>query len=164
MKHRYGLPAPLLSLTLLAAWLLLADSTAPGQWLLGSLFAWALPLLLRRFRPHGVRVHEPLALLRLLGLVAWDIAVANVQLVPLILGPGARLRPAFIEVPLDLRDDFALTVLASIISLTPGTVSTDLSADRRTLLVHALHTDDPEALAAHIKQRYETPLREIFGC
>ena len=65
---------------------------------------------------------------------------------------------------LDLRDSFAITVLTSTVSLTPGTVSADVSEDRTRLLVHALHVEDPQALVAEIKQRYEGPIKEIFEC
>ena len=75
-----------------------------------------------------------------------------------------RLRPGFVELPLDLTDEFAITLLASTISLTPGTVSADVSEDRRTLLIHALDVDDQDAMIRQIKQRYERPLKEIFEC
>jgi multicomponent K+:H+ antiporter subunit E len=74
------------------------------------------------------------------------------------------LRPAFVEIPMLLEDELALTMLASIISLTPGTVSADLSDDRKTLLVHGLDVDDEATLVAQIKLRYEAPLLEVFAC
>jgi acetyl-CoA acetyltransferase len=76
----------------------------------------------------------------------------------------AKLRPAFVEIPLELEDDLALTMLASIVSLTPGTVSADLSDDRKTLLVHGLDVADEAQLILDIKQRYEAPLIEVFTC
>lgn len=63
-----------------------------------------------------------------------------------------------------LEDELALTMLASIISLTPGTVSADLSDDRKILLVHSLDVADTDALVVEIKQRYEAPLLEVFTC
>jgi multicomponent K+:H+ antiporter subunit E len=69
-----------------------------------------------------------------------------------------------VRVPLDIHDDFPVTVLASVVSLTPGTVSADIDAERRYLLVHALSVTDTEALVDHIKARYEAPLKEIFAC
>ena len=109
-------------------------------------------------------MHKPfkmcLFLLRLLG----DIITANLQVAKLILGSTAKLRPAFVEIPMLLEDELALTMLTSIISLTPGTVSADLSDDRKMLLVHGLDVPDPDALVAEIKQRYEAPLLEVFTC
>jgi multicomponent K+:H+ antiporter subunit E len=81
-----------------------------------------------------------------------------------VLGPERKLQPAFMIVPLDIEQDFTITLLASAISLTPGTVSADLDMEGRYLLVHSLHVDDPEAAVAEIKQRYEAPLKEIFEC
>jgi multicomponent K+:H+ antiporter subunit E len=74
------------------------------------------------------------------------------------------LRPCFVVVPLDLRDELAISLLANTICLTPGTVSASLSADRRSLLVHALDCADPAALVTEIKQRFEAPLKEILEC
>ncbi len=65
---------------------------------------------------------------------------------------------------MELTDDLAISMLVSIITLTPGTCSADLSADRRTLLVHGLDVPDPQTLIADIKARYEAPLKEIFPC
>jgi multicomponent K+:H+ antiporter subunit E len=97
-------------------------------------------------------------------LVLKDIVVANFTVARVVLGPSEAVRPVFVAVPLEVRDDFPLTLLASVISLTPGTVSADLAPDRSRLWVHALSEENPEQLVQQIKHRYETPIREIFGC
>ncbi len=155
---------PALSGVLLALWLLLANSLALGQLILGGLLALVIPRWVEPFWPARPRTCHPLRLLRFTGLVLADIVRANVSVARLILGPPAALRPAFVEVPLDLTDEFAITVFASTVSLTPGTVSATVSADRRTLLVHGLDVADGAALAAELKQRYEAPLKEILEC
>ena len=157
------LPFPLLSLMLWCAWLLL-NGVSWGHALLGLALALLLPLASRRFWPNAPRIHHLPKLCRFVLMVHWDIIVANVEVARLILGPSRRLRPAFVELPLDLVDDCAIALLASTVSLTPGTVSADISEDRRTLLIHTLHMDDQAELIAHIKQRYERPLKEIFRC
>jgi len=81
-----------------------------------------------------------------------------------VIGPLHRLSPAFVEVPLDLRDPFVATLLASVVSLTPGTVAIDVDRQHWILLVHALDAPDPQALIDEIKERYEQPLREMFTC
>jgi multicomponent K+:H+ antiporter subunit E len=156
------LPQPLFSLFLLVVWLLLVNTVAAGQVVLGTLLAVALPLLTQRFWPDRPRIHSPWKLLRYIATLLWDIGLANLTVARLILGPTRKLRPAFIHLPLDLHNEFAISVLASTISLTPGTVSSDLSPDRKTLLIHALDVESEAAVIAHIKQRYEQPLREIF--
>lgn len=143
-----------------AGWLLLVQSLAPAHLLLAGVLALALPRLTRS--TPALRPHHAGSVLRLAAVVAWDIVRSNVVVARQVLGPQSALRPAFVWVPLDLRDGHGIVALASIITLTPGTVSADLSHDRRHLLVHALHCADTDALVASIKQRYEGPLREIF--
>lgn len=156
------LPHPLLTLVLMLVWLLLVNSAAPGSILLGLSLGWAIPQFTRRFWPEPVRIHRPLTLARFVGRVLGDIVVANLTVARLILEQPGNLRPAFIVVPLELRSELALSLLANTISLTPGTVSARLTLDRRHLLVHALDTTDAAQLAATLKRRYEAPLREIF--
>ena len=158
------LPHPVLSVPLLLVWLLLVDSFAIGHWLLGAFLGVCIPLLTNRLLVGRSQEWHPLLLLKLLVLVMWDILVANIQVARLTLGPIERLRPAFVEVPIELENDLAISVLVSIVSLTPGSVSSDLSDDRKTLLVHGLDVPDKAALIAEIKQRYEAPLKEIFPC
>ncbi len=163
MKARY-LPQPALSLFLLVTWLLLVNDLGLGHWLLGAFLGWVIPLLTRPYWVSMPRLHAPLTALKLLLVVLGDIVVANLEVARLILSPRRPLRPAFVEVPMDLDNELALTLLASIATLTPGTVSADLSEDRRTLLLHGLDVDDEAALIASIKGRYEAPLKEIFAC
>lgn len=159
---RRWLPHPILSPCLAGLWLLLVNSAAPGQIVLGALLGWGIPFFTSRFWPDRVRIRKPLTLLRFVGVVLWDIVIANLIVARLILGRPQALRPAFVAVPLALTSDLAISLLASTITLTPGTLSALLSADRKILLVHALDVADSAELAATIKQRYEKPLREVF--
>lgn len=156
------LPHPLLTILLAALWVLLANSLAPGTLLLGLFLGWLIPLFTRRFWPDRLRVRHPLTLLAFCARVLYDMLVANFVVAWLILRGPRQLRPAFVTVPLALESDFALSVLANTICLTPGTLSAWLSPDRRTLIVHGLDVDDPEALISTIKGRYEAPLRRVF--
>jgi multicomponent K+:H+ antiporter subunit E len=156
------LPAPVLSLVLWASWLMLNESASVGHVLLGAALAIAIPWFTERFRPDRPRLRGPGTVVRLAAVVLFDIVKSNVVVARQVLGPESRLRPAFVWVPLDIRDPHGIVALAGIITLTPGTLSSELSDDRRHLLVHAFNVDDPEALVAEIKQRYEAPLREIF--
>lgn len=158
------LPHPLLTPLLLLVWLLLNNSFAPGHLLLGLLLGWAIPRLTLVFWPERVRIRQPLKLLRFGGLFLYDMLLANLAVARLVLRGPRRLRPAFVLVPLDLRDELAISLLANCICLTPGTVSARLAADRRHLLVHVLDCADPDVLVSHIKTRFEMPLKEILEC
>ncbi|SCZ56216.1 Na+/H+ antiporter subunit E [Thiohalomonas denitrificans] len=156
------LPHPLMSLTLTLVWLLLVNDFGFGQLLLGALFGLLIPHFTSEYWPERPHLQRPLLLARYLLSLAKDIITANLQVARLVLGPREHLRPAFIEYELELTDEFAITVLASTVSLTPGTVSADLSIDRRTLLIHSLDVSDRDALCRQIRTRYEAPLKEIF--
>jgi len=158
------LPHPLLTPALATVWLLLVNDFSFGHVVLGLLLGWAIPLFTLRFWPDKVIINRPATLARFIGVVLYDIVVANLSVARLILGRPERLRPAFVVVPLALRTELAISLLANTISLTPGTVSSRLSPDRRSLLVHALDVADAAALIASIKQRYEAPLKEVFEC
>lgn len=155
-------PHPLLTLVLWSIWLLLNNSLHPGHLVLGFILATLIPWLTSGFWPERVCVKKPLTLLKFLGVFMWDILVANFAVAKLILGRNDSLRPAFITIDLDITSPVGISLLANTISLTPGTVSCDLSMDHRQLLVHGLHIEDVEATIAEIKQRYEKPLMEVF--
>ncbi|MBS9404881.1 Na+/H+ antiporter subunit E [Halomonas sp. TRM85114] len=164
IKPRAWLPTPLMSILLLVVWLLLVRSLAFGHFLLGGALAVAIPLATYRFWDLEPHVSNPWLLLRFALRVFGDIIIANFEVAWLIINPWRRLQPHFIEYPLMVEKRFTITLLANTISLTPGTVSANLRMDGKTLLIHALHVDDEEALIAQIRERYERPLKEIYEC
>jgi multicomponent K+:H+ antiporter subunit E len=155
-------PAPLMSAVLLLVWPLLNQSWSLGQLLLGALLAWALPWWLQPLTEQRPRIRKPLTIVRLGLIVLKDIVSSNIEVARLILGRESAIRPRFVWVPLDIADPHGIVALAGIVTMTPGTLSADLSHDRRHLLVHAFAVDDEAALIATIKTRYEQPLMEIF--
>ncbi len=160
--RRRWIAAPLMSCVLFAVWLLLNNTLSAGHVVLAALFAIAVPWLTERLRPTRPRFARPRVIMRLAAVVLRDIVVANIDVARRILGPEHAITPGFVWIPLALRDPHAIVSLAGIISLTPGTLSVDVTTDRRYLLVHAFHLDDEAALVTTIKARYEAPLREIF--
>lgn len=158
------LPHPLLTLVLTVVWVLLANEPSAGSVLFGLFLGVVLPLLTRPFWPDRPVIRAPARVVEYGLLVLWDICVANVQVAYLILfKKPEELHSRFLVVPLDTRVPEAIVTLAGTITMTPGTVSCDVSADGRALLVHALDAPDPEEAVATIKRRYERRLLEIFG-
>lgn len=159
------LPHPLLSGFLVITWLLLVNSISPGAIVFGLAVALVIPPVTTRFWAQAPKLRRPAMLPRLLPVVLWDILVANITVAWIVLTrPNERLRPQFLRVPLDIRDPYAIISLASIITLTPGTVSVQLDPDQWVLHVHALDCPDADAAIAEIKRRYERPLGELFEC
>jgi|SRR5210317_630025 len=157
-------PMPIQSAVLFIAWLLLNNSLSAGHIVLATIFAIAIPRFCLPVQSPQPKGHKPLLIIRYFLILLWDIVVANLTVARLILGRNRDLSPSFIALPLDMRAELPITILASTISLTPGTLSADVSVDRGWLYIHALDVDDKEALIAEIKQRYEKPLKEIFQC
>lgn len=164
MSPRKLLPHPWLSLFLVLVWQMIMNDLSLGTLLMGFFLAWGIPMLTNVFWPQPPTLHRPLVLLKFTLRVLGDIVTANLDVAKLILGPSSKLRPAFVEYPLELTHDFAISLLASTVSLTPGTVSSDISPDRKTMLIHGLDVADAQELIDTIKQRYERPLMEVFEC
>lgn len=157
------LPHPGLSILLVAMWVVMVNEVSFGALFLGLVFGLVVPLFTAPWWPGRPRVRY-LPAFSYLAIVLWDIIVANFQVAAIILfKPNRALRPAWIVIPLELTTPEAITVFAGTISLTPGTVSSDVSACGKYLLVHALHAPDPPTEIAKVKARYEARLKEIFA-
>lgn len=157
------LPHPGLSALLAVMWVVMVNDLTFGTIFLGLVIAVAVPRFTAPWWPGRPRVRF-LPALAYLAVVLRDIVVANFEVAAIILfKPNHALRPAWLTVPLELASPEAITVFAGTISLTPGTVSCDISACGRYLLVHALHAPDPAAAVATVKARYEARLKGIFA-
>lgn len=156
------LPHPALTVVLTVVWVVINDSAAPGVILLGLLLGLLIPVLAAPLFASKRRRIRWRPLLGLLAVFIGDLIVANIRVVRIVLAPRLRAEPQFIAVPLDLSDRFGAAVLASIVTMTPGTVSVKVAMDERRLWIHALDVDDRDAVITHIKERYERPLRELF--
>lgn len=161
-SRQFWLPRPLFSLFLALLWLLMVNEVSVAHALLGLALGVAIPFVTHGFWPEEAKIRRPLPLLRYLLVLLVDILRSNLVVALRILRPARHLRPGFFTYPLALEDDFAITILASTISLTPGTVSIHYDAEANTLLVHALHLEDEAEAIADIRERYEKPLEEIF--
>ena len=157
------LPHPLLTLTLVIVWQMLVNYVSLGTLVFGLILGIVIPLITAPYWPDRPRLKNPAMIVEFILVVLWDIVVANIVVAKTILFTrNAAMHPAWVSIPLDLRTPEAITVLAGTITMTPGTVSSDVAADGRSLLVHCLDAPDPDAVRDEIKQRYERRLKEIF--
>jgi len=158
------LPHPVLTLLLTIVWTLLQNEVSSGMVLFGFILGLIIPIMTAAWwpdRPKGFKVGKMISYTLI---VLWDILVANVEVAWIVLTkPNAKLKSCWVVIPLELTQPEAITILAGTITLTPGTVSADLSDEGHSLLVHALDADDPDAVRDEIKHRYERRLKEIFA-
>jgi multicomponent K+:H+ antiporter subunit E len=158
------LPFPYLSAALLACWLLLAQSLANTDLLMGLLLAVAIPLLTRSLLPlPRARVWRPWLLFRLLSSSMVEIVRSCFNVSRIILFRRAEgVNSQFIRVPLDLRDPYGLALLSCLINCTPGTVWVELLPDTHDLALHVFDLHDEQWWIDTIKGKYEQPLMDIF--
>jgi multicomponent Na+:H+ antiporter subunit E len=92
-----------------------------------------------------------------------ELLLANFSVARDVMRPLDQLRPGIVAVPLDLETDASITLLSTLVTLTPGTLTLDVSSDRKVLYIHAMHADDLEALRADIKQGFERRVKELLS-
>lgn len=157
------LPHPLLSLALVGIWLLL-NQPSLGHLLLGTAIAVVAGRAMAALEPTRRRVRNPLAILKLFGVVFVDIVRSNIAVAHLIMTSGrhGKRHSAFVEIPLQLRDPLPLAVLSMIVTATPGTAWLEYDSETGVLLLHVFDMIDSDDWRSIIRDRYEAHLLEIF--
>jgi multicomponent K+:H+ antiporter subunit E len=157
------LPYPLLTVSLLAMWLLL-NGLSVGQVLLGGAVAVAASNVTAALRPAKLRIKRWHLLPKLVAIVLIDIWRSNIAVARLILRPDRTGRVSgFVVVPLELRDPAGLAILACIVTSTPGTAWVEYDSESNKLLLHVLDLVDDAPWIDLIKNRYERLLLEILA-
>ncbi|GAB4517148.1 MAG: Na+/H+ antiporter subunit E [Phycisphaerales bacterium] len=154
----------LLNVLLACVWTISIGPFAPMNFVIGFVLAYfALALAWGRHRDAHAYFGKSMRVIGYALFFLRELVVANVRVVGLVLGPKDRMRPAIIRVPIEPMSDTALTILANSVTLTPGTLTLDISDDRSTMFVHCLHAENAEAVREEIKQGFERRLLEIFA-
>ncbi|NWG18985.1 MAG: Na+/H+ antiporter subunit E [Chloroflexi bacterium] len=153
----------LLNILLAIAWSALSGQFGPIDLAFGFALGY---LILWPFRHwlNGERYYTKVPMIiRFVVYVLWEIILANLNVAKaVLLTPKERLRPGIVALPLDIRSDAEITMLANLITLTPGTLSLDVSTDRRCLYVHAMEIGDPHEFRQSIKDGFERLVYEVF--
>ena len=160
---RRWLPYPAMSALLLVIWLLLNQTLAPGQFVVGAILGVGLARIFRLLDAPTLRLRNPHRLLLLAARVSLDVVRSNYAVAKLIVrGQSRAVQSGFVSVPLRLTNPYALAVLACIITSTPGTIWVSYDAGRNILLIHVLDLVDEMVWIRTIRDRYEHLLLEIF--
>lgn len=143
-------------------WLAISGSFTIPNLLLGALVgALSLALIRGHIQPDGRRI-RPLKVLSLLVLFIKELSLSAWKVAVLVASPRMVLKPGIFAFPLTVDRDFEITLLANLITLTPGTLSVDVSADRKVLYVHALDCSDPVGARRDIANGFEKKILEAF--
>ncbi|MDQ0839994.1 Na+/H+ antiporter subunit E [Sphingomonas faeni] len=157
-------PYPLLTLSLLAMWLLLNRSVSPGHLLLGSMVAVGASLAMRALGNESPQIRSWRPLPRILLLLTTDVLRSNIAVARIILSPVQRDGTSgFIRISLRTRNRHAQTFLAIMMTATPGTLWVQFDRVTGILLVHILDQVGADGWTRRIQTRYEPLLLEMFG-
>lgn len=91
-----------------------------------------------------------------------ELVISNFQVVAVVLRPGLKIRPGIVAVPLSLTSDTAIFIFANVITLTPGTLTMDVTADKSHIYVHALVLGDKQAFIDGLKSGFEKKIAGLF--
>lgn len=150
----------LLNLLLAMLWTLLTGELRPSNFIVGFALGYlALWLVLRASGVPRYFQKIPL-LLGFVGFFLRELIVASFRVAHDVVTPRMKLRPGIVAIPLDVRTDGAITLLANLITLTPGALSLDVSPDRSVLFIHSMYASDPDAVRREIKEGFE---RRVLG-
>ena len=143
-------------------WMALTGRATVWSFLLGLMLGYGVLRVTqspRKRSPYFRKVPETLGFL---GFFFKELVVSSLRVAHDVLTPRIHMRPAILAVPLEAKTDAEITLLACVLSLTPGTLSLDVSDDRKTLFVHAMFVRDPEQTRAAIKQGFERRILRLM--
>ena len=152
----------LLNLLLALAWVALTGQLTPVNFGFGFIVGFLLLWLVRHASGELGYFRKVWRIIRFAGFFIWQLLLANLRVAYEIVTPPHTMRPAVVAVPLDVTRPAAVTLLANLITLTPGTLTLDVAPNGKTLYVHAMHVQDADAFRREIKEGFECYIKEIF--
>lgn len=152
----------LINIVLAVIWTFLQNDYSLGSFFLGYAIGLLLLFILRRFLVFDFYFTRIWAIVKLLFLFLKELVVANIDVVKIVLNPNlSNYNPGIVAVPTNLETKFEITLLASLISLTPGTISMDFSDDNKIIYIHSIHIADKEEMIDQIHNTFERAIMEV---
>lgn len=151
------------NILLALAWSALRGEFSLSNLVVGYLLGYLVLLALNQGGVLPVRVGEKAVnLARLVAFFVWELVMANIRVALDVVRPQHTIRPAVVAIPLDARSDAEILLLSALINITPGSVTIDVSDDRRTLYVHVMHMDTADGARRNIKEGFERRVLQLF--
>jgi multicomponent Na+:H+ antiporter subunit E len=152
----------LLNLLLALAWVALTGEFSPANFVIGFLFGYVSLLMTQRLRGNITYFKKVRRVIGFTFFFLWEVIKANLRVAYDVLSPRQRITPAILAIPLEAKTDAEITFLANLITLTPGTLSLDVSSDRKVLYVHAMYVEDLDGFRHRIKDGLERRLLDVL--
>jgi multicomponent Na+:H+ antiporter subunit E len=151
----------LLNLLLAIVWVALTGEYEAGNFAVGFILAF-LVLRLTQHSDTAVRyVKRVRLLIYFIGFFLKELVVSSLRVVAVVLSPTMKMQPAVVAIPLAVTSEAAITMLGTLITLTPGTLTLDVSTDHSTMYVHAMNVADVAAFREGIKNGFERRILEL---
>lgn len=151
----------LLNITLAFIWVLLNNAWTPFTFASGYVIGLVLLYVFRRFLPSEFYLRRVFAVFKLILLFFKELLLANLSVIKHVMRPKLDIRPGIFALPTELKTNFEITLLANLITLTPGTLTVDVSPDNDILYIHALDIPDVEQVIREIKESFEKQIMEV---
>ena len=151
----------MLNFMLAFVWMFLSSNFTAAGFLVGYMLGVILILIMRRFFTTRLYIGRVWAIIKLCLLFLKELILANIQVLKVVLKPKLDMQPAFFAYPTVLTQDWEITLLSSLITLTPGTVVVHVSDDAKTLYIHAIDIGDVDEAVASIRDSFEKAILEV---
>lgn len=144
-------------------WMFLQNSFTPATFVFGLFIGFIILLILRRFLvfDYPLRRLDLWAMVKLFFLFIIELTKANIDMVKVVLKPKLNHQPGIVAVRTRLETELEISLLAALISLTPGTVSMDFSKDNKTIYIHSIDVPDKDELIDDIHNSFEKAIMEV---
>ena len=151
----------LLNVVIALTWMFLSVSFKPTTFIVGYLLGLLMLFILRKSFSSRFYMDRIWAVVKLAFLFLKELVMSNFSVLKLIVQPTMPIRPAIFAMPTVLEQDWEITLLSSLITLTPGTVVIDISDDNKTLYIHSIDFEDIDEAIDSIRNTFEKAILEV---
>jgi multicomponent Na+:H+ antiporter subunit E len=151
----------LLNVFLAWIWMFLKVSYDSVTFFVGYFFGLVIIFIFRRFFNSRFYLYRVIAVFRLFFIFIRELIMSNIAVLKVILKPKLDMKPGIFALKTELQRDWEITILANLITLTPGTLVIDISPDNQTLYIHAMDIDDVDDAINSIKNTFEKAIMEV---
>ncbi|MBD8016305.1 Na+/H+ antiporter subunit E [Microbacterium sp. APC 3898] len=151
----------LLNFFLAFVWMFMTVSFSPAGFAIGFLVGLGIIILMRRFFSYRLYTSRVWAVIFLILLFLKELLMSSIQVLRIVLKPNMNLKPAIFELETELKEDWEITLLSALITLTPGTLVVGISNDQKRLFIHALDFEDIDDAVNSIKDTFERAILEV---
>lgn len=152
----------LLNIFLALVWTFLQGELQGSNFAVGMVLGYLVIALSQQIMGTSAYVQKVVQVVRFVTLSLWEIFTASLALAWLIVQPKLQVRPAIVAIPLDAKTDVEIATMSSLLTLSPGTMTLDVSTDRETLYVHTIDLDDVDEFRREIKSGLERRVLEVM--